>query len=125
MGNPRKLIVLDKAHLLHKDINKAVESIRKAHVGPLKKQLLKSALSIPSNIAEGRRRTSQRDFLRFLDMALGSTGELDEQLRSANDCNAIPAETCANLIKRNDEIGKMVSGLRRRIIEDTGDDVDT
>jgi four helix bundle protein len=118
MGNPAKLIVLDKAHELLKDVNKAVKEIREPHLAELKKQLMKSAVSVPSNIAEGRRKTSQHEFLRFLDIALGSNGELETQLRAAKDCDAIPFQTQADLAKRASEIGKMINGLKRRIIED-------
>ena len=121
MGDPSKLVVLDKAHSLLERGNEAVTSIRQPHLGDLKKQLMKSALSIPSNIAEGRRKETQKEFLRFLDIALGSTGELETQLRAAKDCPAIPLDTQADLAKRADEVGKMLSGLKRRISEDLND----
>ncbi|HKY97167.1 MAG TPA: four helix bundle protein [Gemmatimonadaceae bacterium] len=118
MSNPSKLIVLDKAHSLLQDLNEAVERMRKPHLADLKKQLIKTAVSIVSNIAEGRRRESQREFLNFLNIALGSTGELETQLRAANDCHALPASTHDELAKRAEEVGKMLSGLKRRIMED-------
>ena len=118
MGNPSNLVVLDKAHALLERVNEAVTSIRQSHLGDLKKQLMKSALSIPSNIAEGRRKTSKREFLRFLDIALGSTGELETQLRAAKDCRAIPLDVLSDLAKRADEVGKMINGLRQRVIDD-------
>jgi four helix bundle protein len=121
MGDPSKLVVLDKAHSLLERVNEAVTSIRQPHLGDLKKQLMKSALSIPSNIAEGRRKETQKEFLRFLDIALGSTGELETQLRAAKDCRAVPLDTQADLAKRADEVGKMLSGLKRRISEDLND----
>ena len=121
MADPSKLIVLDKAHSLLERVNEAEMKVRKPHLGDLKKQLMKSALSIPSNIAEGRRKDSQREFLRFLDIALGSTGELETQLRAAMDCRAIPADTHVDLAKRAAEVGKMLNGLRRRIIQDLED----
>ena len=121
MSDPSKLIVLDKAHSLLERVNEAVCKVRKPHLGDLKKQLMKSALSIPSNIAEGRRKKSQREFLRFLDIAQGSTGELETQLRAAKDCRAMPVATQTDLAKRADEVGKMLTGLRRRISEDLGD----
>jgi len=121
MADPSKLIVLDKAHSLLERVNEAVTKIRQPHLGDLKKQLFKSALSIPSNIAEGRRKESQREFLRFLDIALGSTGELETQLRAAKDCRAIKLDTYSDLAKRAEEVGRMLNGLRRRIIEDLGD----
>ncbi len=120
MGDPSKLVVLDKAHDLLGSVNEAVTRIRQPHLGDLKRQLMKTALSIPSNIAEGRRKESQREFLRFLDIALGSTGELETQLRAAKDCRAIPLETQSDLAKRADEVGKMLTGLRRKILEDLG-----
>jgi four helix bundle protein len=118
MSNPSKLIVLDKAHSLLQDLNEAVERMRKPHLADLKKQLIKTAVSIVSNIAEGRRRESQREFLNFLNIALGSTGELETKLRAANDCHALPASTHDELAKRAEEVGKMLSGLKRRIMED-------
>ena len=121
MGDPSKLVVLEKAHTLLERVNEAVTSIRKPHLGELKKQLIKTALSIPSNIAEGRRKESQREFLRFLDIALGSTGELETQLRAAKSCRAIPLTAQSDLAKRADEVGKMLTGLRRRIIDDLKD----
>ena len=45
----------------------------------LKQQLLKSAISVPSNIAEGCGRSSDKELIRFLDISLGSLAELDTQ----------------------------------------------
>ncbi len=118
MSDPGKLIVLEKAHLLLKDVNEAVCGIRQSHLADLKKQLIKSAVSVPSNIAEGRRRTSQREFLKFLDIALGSNGELETQLRAAADCRAISQASYTDLANRAAEIGRMLTGLQRRINED-------
>jgi four helix bundle protein len=121
MSNPAKLVVLDKAHLLLQGVNEAVEGIRQPHLADLKKQLIRTAVSVPSNIAEGRRRRSQRDFLRYLDIALGSNGELETQLRAAKDCRAIPLAAYSELAAGAEEVGKMLSGLKRRIIEDLND----
>ena len=122
MSDPSKLLVLEKAHALLERINDAVLNIRQPHHGDLKKQLMKSAVSIPSNIAEGRRRKTQKEFLRFLDIALGSTGELETQLRAAKDCRAIAADVQSDLAKRAEEVGKMLTGLMRRVTEDSGHD---
>jgi len=124
MGDPGKLVVLDKAHEVLALVNEAVRSIRQPHLGDLKKQLMKTALSVPSNIAEGRRRETQLEFLSFLDFALGSNGELETQLRAAGNCRAIPVEVLADLKNRAEEVGKMLTGLRKRIIEDLNDDGD-
>ena len=118
----RKLLVLDKAHTLLIDINRVVPGIRRVHHQPLKKQLLKLALSTSSNIVEGRTKRSEREFLRFLDIALGSAGELQYQLRAAIDCNAISAEDGRDLSNKAEEVTKMLQGLIRRIRDDLNDD---
>lgn len=114
----RKLLVLDKAHQLFVDINRVAPGIRQYHHQPLKRQLVKSALSTSSNLAEGRTKHSEREFLRFLDIALGSAGELQYQLRAAIDCSAIAQEEGRDLAKRAEEVAKMIQGLMRRIKND-------
>lgn len=117
----RRLLVLDKAHALLVDINRVAPGIRRAHHQPLKRQLVKSALSTSSNIAEGRTKKSEREFLRFLEIALGSAGELQYQLQAAVDCGAIRAEEGRDLSSRAEEVAKMLQGLSRRIREDLGE----
>src|SRR5688572_24987937 len=56
-------------------------------------QMMRSALSIPSNIAEGSERDSPMDFGRFLRIAKGSSAELRTQLYLASRLEIIPAET--------------------------------
>ena len=118
----RKLLVLDKAHGLLIDVNKAIPGIRRSEHQPLKRQLFKSALSVDSNVAEGRTKHSRREFLPFLEIALGSAGELQQQLKTAVDCSAIPAEEGTNLNKRAEEVAKMIQGLIRKIKRDLGDE---
>ncbi|MGK2961957.1 MAG: four helix bundle protein [Gemmatimonadaceae bacterium] len=117
----RNLLVLEKAHSLLVDLNKVVPGIRRAHHQDLKRQLIKSALSTSSNIAEGRTKRSEREFLRFLDMALGSAGELQYQLKAAVDCSAIPLDEGTELGKKAEEVAKMLQGLINRIRDDLND----
>lgn len=117
-----KLLVLDKAHSLFVDVNRAVHHIRRPELYDLKRQLLKSSLSMATNIAEGRHKKSEREFLRFLDIARGSTGELQYQLKAATDTGAIPAKEVIPLSARADEVAKMLRGLIRRIEDDLNDE---
>lgn len=117
----RNLLVLDKAHQLFVDVNKVVPGIRRSHHQPLKRQLVKSALSTSSNLAEGRTKHSEREFLRFLDIALGSAGELQYQLQAAIDCGAIVRDEGNELSKHAEEVAKMIQGLIRRIKRDLND----
>jgi four helix bundle protein len=121
----RKLLVLDKAHTLLIDLNKAIPGIRRSEHQPLRRQLFKSALSVDSNIAEGRTKHSQREFLRFLEIALGSAGELQQQLKTVVDCSAMPAEEATSLNKRAEEVAKMIQGLIKKIKRDLGEEQST
>ena len=60
MGDPSRLIVLEKAHALLERVNEAATGIRQSHLGDLKKQLMKTALSRPTSqkAAEKRLRVS-------------------------------------------------------------------
>ena len=100
----------------------SAEGIRLIHGIPSQTQI-KSALSTSSNIAEGRTKNSQREFLRFLDIALGSAGELEYQLTAAIDCGAIPFADGLEPVKRAKEVAKMTQGLINKIRRDLdGDD---
>ncbi len=65
----------------------------------LRSQICRSAVSIPSNIAEGCSRSSQIDFKRFLEMALGSSFELETQLIIIQELSIISANISDEEIK--------------------------
>ena len=73
----------------------------------------RAALSIPSNIAEGCARYSQADYLRFLDVAYGSTRELEYQISIAARLGFFHQEDSANLNSLCEETGKVLHGLIR------------
>jgi four helix bundle protein len=64
-----------------------VESLPKEFKWALGQQVIKSGISISSNIAEGASRTSQKDFNRFIEISLGSSYELETQLMVAKAAN--------------------------------------
>jgi four helix bundle protein len=78
----------------------------------LRAQVQRSAISIPSNIAEGHARESTREFLRFLSIALGSVAELETQLELAHRLGYIGLTERSELQEQAAEIGKMLHGLR-------------
>lgn len=85
----------------------------------LKDQMQRSAVSIPSNIAEGAERDSDGDFIRFLRISKGSCGELRTQLYiSERVQKALDLEPIANsreMIRETREISAMLQGLIRSI----------
>jgi len=73
-------------------------------------QIRRAAVSIPSNIAEGCNRHSDKDTLRFLDIAMGSIGEIETQLIIAQNLNFINSiEDLSNNIQN---ISAMIVGLK-------------
>ncbi len=67
------MIIVDK-------IYNAIDNFPKDERFSLSSQMARSAVSIPSNIAEGAGRNSEKDFARFLEFSLGSAYELETQL---------------------------------------------
>ena len=70
-------------------------------------QMRRSAVSIPSNIAEGQARNAQRDFVRFLYIAQGSKAELETQLEICVQLGYLTANQVKPVFQLCDEIGKM------------------
>ncbi len=68
-----------------KEIYKSTEHFPKTEIYGLSSQMQRAAVSIPSNIAEGHNRSHQKEFRQFLNIALGSCGELETQLVIAKE----------------------------------------
>jgi len=78
----------------------------------LTNQLRRASVSIPSNIAEGCSRSSNKDFSRFLEIAIGSIYEIETQLLIAFDLGYISQIKVDELIYDLDKITKMISKFR-------------
>ncbi|MBI5116852.1 four helix bundle protein [Candidatus Poribacteria bacterium] len=77
-------------------------------------QVTRSALSVPSNIAEGYERDSSKEFSRFLKIAKGSCGELRTQLYIGTEAGFIEKAKALQMIQEAAEISRMLQGLIRR-----------
>jgi four helix bundle protein len=73
----------------------------------------RAALSVPSNIAEGNDRSSNKDALNFLRIARGSLAELETQLWIAHDVGWLDTETHRRLCEKRGEVERMLGGLIR------------
>jgi len=78
-------------------------------------QMRRSSVSIPSNIAEGSGKSSNKDFIRFLEMARSSAFELETQLILAHDLRFISEEKLSDLQGKLEEIQKMIFGFEKKI----------
>ncbi len=81
----------------------------------LASQIQRSAVSLPSNIAEGQGRNSNKEFNHFLGIALGSLAELETQLILAQHFGYITEEEISPALRNSDEIGKMLKGLKKSL----------
>jgi four helix bundle protein len=76
-----------------------------------KDQITRSGLSIPSNIAEGFERESQKDCIKFLTYAKGSCGELRCQIYIGMEIEYVPKDVGKKWVQETIEISSMLSGL--------------
>lgn len=79
----------------------------------LKDQMTRAAVSIPSNIAEGYERGTDKDFIRFLRIAQGSAAELRTQAYIAASNKLLEEGTATHIIQECKEIGAMLRGLAK------------
>lgn len=84
--------VWQKAHQLTLDVYEVTTSFPADERFGLTAQLRRAMVSVESNIAEGSGRTSEKDFSRFLDMAIGSANEVECQARIARDLGYVTGE---------------------------------
>jgi four helix bundle protein len=81
----------------------------------LTSQLRRAAVSIPSNIAEGQGRLSEKEFRHFLGQARGSLMEVETQLQIAQNLGYIEAAQTLELLKACAEVGRILNGLMASI----------
>jgi len=91
--------------------------IRRLPDASLRGQIIRAAMSIPANIVEGRRQESEREFARFLRIALNSGCELEYHLIVARDIGVISERDSASLLGEVIEVRRMLHGLLRKLGE--------
>ena len=107
-----KLEVWRRSAQLAIELHRMLESCR--HYG-FRDQICRSALSVPSNIAEGYERNSRREYLRFLKIAKGSCGELRTQLHIGIGAGILDDERCAEIYREAVELARMLQAMTLRI----------
>ena len=111
----RDLVVWQQAMDVAVETYRLTSSFPKEEMFGLTSQMRRAAVSIASNIAEGEGRKSQNEFSHFLGIALGSKSELETQLILSERVNLLKATDTEQIKKSLDDIGKMLTALRRKI----------
>jgi len=110
-----KLIVYQKSHALVLQTYEITKEFPREELFGLVSQIRRAAVSIPSNIVEGKARGSNKEFKRFLLMSRGSLEELKYQLLLAKDLGYVNEGKYNRILKIADEVGKIINGLIRKM----------
>ena len=107
----KDLLVWQKAMDLVEEVYILVKLLPKEELYALSNQIRRSAVSIPSNIAEGQQRRSTKEFVNFISFAKGSTAELQTQLWICVRLNYLTNEQIQKAMGLIEEISKMLTKL--------------
>lgn len=81
----------------------------------LTSQVRRAAVSVPANIAEGHGRSSTKEFIRFLEISLGSLAELRTLMRVAHEIGLTTRQTLESFLSDAQRCGQLIGGLKRAL----------
>ena len=108
MRDFHKLIIWQRSHQLTLAVYRISKSFPKEEIFGLTSQMRRAVSSIPTNIAEGCGRASNKDFAHFLQIAIGSATEVEYQLLLAHDINYINDDDYQALTDETVVVRKMI-----------------
>ncbi|SMB88624.1 four helix bundle protein [Desulfonispora thiosulfatigenes DSM 11270] len=106
-----KLLVWQRSHELVLNIYEVTKDFPKDEQFGLTSQIRRAAVSVPSNIVEGKARGSSKEYKRFLLMARGSLEETKYQLLLAKDLKYIDEKKYKEVLNLAMETGRLLAGL--------------
>ncbi len=111
MSDFRKLHVWRKAHALALNAHRVAVQIRGAEYVSTRSQIIRAALSVPTNIVEGRGQKSAKEQSRFVGYAINSASELEYHIVVGRDLKKISENDFNSLHGQLVEVRKMLHGL--------------
>jgi len=118
MKDFKKQKVWQKSHQLTLDIYKATSNFPREELYGLTNQIRRACISIPANIAEGCGRSSEADFSRFLQIAMGSATELEYHLLLSHDLGILNDIDYENLSRETIEVKQMLTSFIKKLKAD-------
>lgn len=106
----RSMDLVEAVYALTKDFPKHEEY-------RLTSQIIRAVISVPANIAEGQRRSTRKDYAKFISIAHGSTAEVETFLLVAERVKLASKSQVEPVIALADEISRMLNALRKRLIQ--------
>ena len=119
MRNFRELNIWKEGINLVKEIYNLSKQLPDEEKFGLKSQICRAAVSIPSNIAEGCSRNSEIEFKRFLEIAIGSSFELETQLIIIQELEFITKKDLESLFEQLSKEQKMINNLINKLKANT------
>jgi len=113
----KDLIVWQKGRAFVKEVYLITQKMPNSEQFGLTSQLRRASVSISANIAEGAGRNTTQDFIRFLDIANGSSFEVESHLYLCNDLGYINAEELELLLTEIDNIQKLLFKFKKHLQE--------
>jgi four helix bundle protein len=117
MSTFRNLLVWQKSMELVTKMYSSTQKFPKEELFGLSSQIRRSAVSIPSNIAEGYGRDSNKEYLRFLNISIGSLFELQTQIEIAKNIMYLNEKDFNDLYEKSRELERMLVSFIRKIKE--------
>ncbi len=111
----KDFIVWQKGRVLVKEVYQLTKSLPDNEKYGLTSQINRAVVSIPANIAEGSGRKTNLDFCRFLDIANGSSFELETLLILCVDLSFLSEKDLIPIQELNQEIQKMIYSLKQKL----------
>jgi len=113
--NFRDLEIWKKGMEIVKDTYGVTKSFPRQEIFGLRSQMQRSAISIPSNIAEGFNRFHNKEYQHFLYIALGSCAELETQTEIAAELEYLGPDAKVALLEKLDHESRMIRNLVKRL----------
>jgi len=120
MVNFKKLIIWKESLMLTKEIYVLSADFPSDEKYGLTSQIRRAAVSIPSNISEGSSRMSRKEFSHFLDIALGSSYELETQLNIAQELGLFKSNDIIKIINKLNKIQASINSYNKKMLLDSG-----
>lgn len=115
MRDFRNLLVWQRSHELTLEAYRVTKGYPKEELYSLTTQTRRASYSIPTNIAEGCGKSTEADFARFLDIAMGSACELEYEMILARDLEYLPSREYDPIQSMIVEVKRMLAALVQRV----------
>jgi four helix bundle protein len=112
-GTYRDLKVWQTAMEMVQEVYRLTQAFPREETYGLTVQLRRAAVSIASNIAEGKGRSSDKELLHFLSNAKGSLFEVETQIMIADGLGYLTRPQCEDFLSRSAEVGRLLNGLMK------------